>query len=59
MRVKVGDTWYDPNDIPIMLELTHKDRQNIFLMDNDATKYAVLPEEMPDEEVKVFMEIDS
>lgn len=41
MRVKWGDQWIEAKpDLPIMIELTKKDRENISNMHADATRYA-------------------
>ena len=39
MRVKIQDSWYDPEEVPIMIELTDEDKRNIRDMDEDCTKY--------------------
>ena len=42
MRLKYGDTWFDvSDDIPIMIQLTEKDKENIASMHPEATKYAI------------------
>jgi hypothetical protein len=46
MRVKVGDTWYDPSEIPIVLELSPVDKQRISEMSPEATKWGLFPDWM-------------
>lgn len=42
MRVKVGDTWYEPEDgQPIMVTLSDDDKRNILNMAPGAGRYAV------------------
>ena len=60
MRVKVGDTWYSPNDIPIMLELSDQDKENISNMLPEAGCYSAYPDGIfsIEAEVLVWMEAD-
>lgn len=46
MRVKIGDTWYEPTDEPICVELTEDDKKNIADMPVEGFKYAVYDEKM-------------
>jgi hypothetical protein len=55
MRVKIGNTIYNPNDQPILILLTRKDRQNIANMSPTATKYLCCPDTMTDEEIADFI----
>lgn len=42
MRVKIGDTWYEPTpEIPICVELNQKDKENIANMPEGATRYGL------------------
>lgn len=46
MRIKVGDTWYEPEKgQPIMVELMPKDRENIKNMAPGFTCYAVFTDD--------------
>lgn len=60
MRVKIADTWYDPYDVPIMIELTDKDKSNIANMLPEATCYSAYPDGLfkSDQEVLDWMEAD-
>jgi hypothetical protein len=44
MRVKIGETWYDDRDTPIMVEVTERDRWNIKHMPLDNQRYASFPD---------------
>lgn len=44
MRVKIGDTWYDDQHEPIMVEVTERDRWNIKHMPLDNQRYASFPD---------------
>ena len=57
MKVKVGNKVYDPEEEPVMVILTEQDKKNIANMLPDATKYAMFPDKMTEEEVKEFMRI--
>lgn len=41
MKIKVGDKVYDGDEVPIMIIMNKKDKENIANMPEDATKYAV------------------
>jgi hypothetical protein len=41
MRVKIGDTWYDAKDQPVMIEIDDIQRKQIASMDPEATRYCV------------------
>lgn len=56
MKVKVGNQVYDPNQTPVMVILTEKDKQNILNMLPEATKYCAYPEEMDQEEIQEWMD---
>lgn len=43
LRVKIGRRIYDASEMPIMLILTAKDKQNIRRMPADKMKYLVFP----------------
>lgn len=57
MKVKVGDKIYDGSDIPIMVILEPKDKENILNAPSEMTQYAQYPatEEWLDK-IKVWME---
>ena len=55
MKVKVGDTVYDPNDQPLMVILTKEDRDNIAAMSPEATRYFAGPDTMNAADVDIFM----
>ena len=42
MKVKVGDEWFDSNDVPICLELSDIEKEQIGNMSPKDTKYAVV-----------------
>jgi len=44
MRVKIGDSWYDANETPIMVELSTVDKKNILEM-GESTRYCEYPKE--------------
>jgi len=52
MRVKIGHWWYEPTSmLPVMIELTEQDKQNLANMAPEATKYACFADDDPlDEE---------
>jgi hypothetical protein len=60
MRVKIGETWYDPNNIPIMIELTDADKINIANMLPEAKRYSAYPDGVfeSDQEALDWMEAD-
>jgi len=43
MKVKIGNTVYDPSETPIMVVLSEADKKNISTMSEDNTKYCVYP----------------
>ena len=48
MRIKFWDgEWIDPEEIPIVVELTEQDKINIANMAEDATLYASFPKDTP------------
>jgi len=57
MKVKVGDTLYDSENVPIMVILSDDDKRNISNMETSATKYAVVPDKafMDEEEITEWM----
>jgi hypothetical protein len=56
MKIKIGKTIYDPNDQPIMIILTEKDKFNIAHMAPEATKYCAYPDTMRPEEIEKWMD---
>lgn len=58
MRVKIGDTWHDGNEQPVMVELSDADKKNIVNMLPECTKYCQWPGgTMTEEQVYDFMEV--
>jgi hypothetical protein len=57
MRVKIGDTWYNPNEVFIMLELTNEDKFLLSHMAPEATKFASCPNTMSYDEMRKLMEV--
>ena len=55
MRIKIGDTWHDPNQEPVMVELTKADQENIANMHPDAKMYCAYPDDMTPEQVEEWM----
>lgn len=55
MRIKVGSTWYDGERVPIMVELTKKDKENIRDMPTQAKKYCQYPDSFTPKEIKEWM----
>jgi hypothetical protein len=55
MKIKVGDTTYDPNETPLMVILSDADKANIANMPREATKYCVFPDTMNEEEIDRWM----
>ena len=43
MKVKVGNKIYNGNDVPVMVILTDKDKENIKNMAPNCTKYCAYP----------------
>lgn len=59
MKVKIGNTWYDPNEQPIMIVLENQDKRNIERMHPEAKKYCMYPTEKYSlEEIYDFMEVE-
>lgn len=46
MRVKVGETWYDSEMLPIMVQMTGQEREMFINMPKDATRFASAPHGM-------------
>lgn len=46
MRVNIGGVWYDPNDVPIQIELDNEDRVNISRMPKHIKNYICFPDSM-------------
>ena len=58
MRIKVGDTWYNGKDVPVMIELSESDKTNIANMLQSATKYCDYPNTgYTIEDIGEFMEV--
>ena len=60
MRVKIGDVWYTPTEIPIMIELTDNDKTNITNMLPNAQRFSAYPQGYfkSDQECLDWMEAD-
>lgn len=58
MIVKVGDSIYHSDQVPIMIILTQEDKKFISIMPEDGTKYCVYPDNMSRDEAKEWMKID-
>lgn len=63
MIIKVGDTVYDGESVPIMVILDEQDKEHIANMDAQATKYCVYPDDkywLDDDyaKIKEWMRID-
>ena len=43
MKVKIGELFYDANEVPIMVILTEKDKENIKNMHPEANRYCSYP----------------
>jgi hypothetical protein len=46
MKVKINDTVYDANEVPIMLILSDQDKFNITHMAPEADRYAAYPDSL-------------
>jgi len=57
MKVKIGNTIYDPAKEPVLLILDPIDKLNIMAMKPEANIYVSHPKAMPLEEVKKFMDL--
>ena len=57
MKVKIGDTVYDPNVQPILFILSEQDKVNISMMLSTSMKYCCYPENYTAEQIREFMEI--
>ncbi len=56
MKVKVGDTVYDGERVPVMVILSDADKRNIINMLPECTKYAVFPDGNPQSEIERWMD---
>lgn len=45
MRVKVGDTWYDSSDVPVMVVLDERNKRHLRDMPPDCYSYAEFPDD--------------
>jgi hypothetical protein len=59
MRVNINGVWYDANDMPIQIELTDRDKENIVNMHPDAHNYIVFPDSIKYEKVKELLKINA
>lgn len=58
MKVKIGNTLYDSTEQPIMLILSQAEKENIAMMEPEATRYCSAPIEMAEDEIRAFMNQD-
>ena len=56
MKVKIGNEIYEANDVPVMVILSEKDKENIANMLPEATKYCAYPEGTDRELIADWME---
>jgi hypothetical protein len=56
MRVKVGEVWYNAEDIPICVELNECEKNQIKNMHPDATKYAQFPDSYSKDYIETWIE---
>jgi len=56
MKVKVGDTVYDGERVPVMVILTVADKGNIANMLPERSKYAEFPDGSPQAEIERWMD---
>lgn len=56
MLVKVGNTFYNPNDVPIMIVLSDTDKANIAAMPPGVYRYCVYPDYHSELYISVWME---
>jgi hypothetical protein len=56
VKVKVNDTIYDANEVPIMLILSDQDKFNISHMDPKANRYAAYPRDWSDKRASAWMD---
>lgn len=45
MIIKIGDTVFDDEDVPMMIVLSPQDKENILNMSLECTKYAQFPDD--------------
>lgn len=57
MRVKIGNTYYDSEQEPIMVEFLPFEKEKVKIMDNDDMKMCCFPEYMTYAEIAEFMDI--
>jgi len=59
MKVKIEDTWYDAEKVPIMIHMNELDKQNIKEMPKGMTKYACFPDnsKLSENEMYEWMEV--
>ena len=56
MKVVIGDTVYDPNEIPILLILEDEDKANIADMEETARNFCSYPGGTPIRDVQEWMQ---
>lgn len=56
MKVKIGDTLYDSNQIPVMLVLSDEDKENLANMDPEANSFCSYPSGMNADAIHTWME---
>jgi hypothetical protein len=55
MKIKIGNDWFDPENVRVMVVLSDEDKKNIASMTPDAHKYASFPEGSDIEEIRAWM----
>ena len=55
MKVKIGDTVYDGERVPVMVILSDADKMNIINMSPECTKYAAFPDGSLQSEIERWM----
>jgi len=57
MRVNINGVWYDAEEVPIQIELSQSDKNNIANMHEDKFNYVCFPDNMKFEEVAEILKI--
>lgn len=57
MRVNINGTWYDSSVLPIQIEITDKDKENIAKMHEEAQNYISFPNTMTWGDAKDILKI--
>ena len=59
MKIKIGDTWYNADDQPIMIVLADQDKKNIADMPPELSKYCLYTLGLDPEFIKKWMAGDA